>query len=363
MNRLLVCAGGTYGHVMPALAVIEQLRRLQPDLKVLVVGSRRGAKRTYMQGIRSRPLSSAPLAGVNPLRLPLNLAQNVFAYVSALAIVDEFAPQVALSTGGYPSVAGALATRTLGRPLLLLALDRRPGMAVRLQARIANRICCVDAAAAARLRSRDAVVSGLPLREQFDDPDRRSARRALGLGCDRRLVLVIGGSQGAAVFNRALSSQLPPLLESTHVAHITGARHFDCTQSLRAALPDRLRGRYHPFDFVVSGFADLLAAADLVISRAGAGAVAEITATARPAIFVPGTFAGAHQRENADPLVRAGAAITMDEGQLDRLAATARSLLDDGPGLARMSAASRSLARADAARFVAENILELARHD
>ncbi len=345
---------------MPALAVVEQLRRIQPGLRVLLLGSRRGFRQRDLLGIHSRRLASAPLAGVGLLRWPLNLAQNAFAYASALTIVDEFDPQVALSTGGYPSVAGALATRTLGRPLLLLALDRRPGLAVRLQARVASLVCCVDSTAAGRLPSSGAIVSGLPLRSQFERLDRCLARRELGVDGSQHLVLVIGGSQGAEALNRAVAKQLRQILEFANLVHITGAGEIDSARAARANLPDCLRDRYHPFDFIDSNFADLLVAADLVVSRAGAGAVAEIAATARPAILVPGTFAGGHQRDNADPLARAGAAITLAEERLQELTALTRRLLNDPPQLEKMSEASRSLARPDAAQFVAERVLDLA---
>lgn len=359
--RLLVCGGGTYGHTMPALAVIDQLRRLRDDLTVLLLGSRRGLGHRDLPGLRVERIGSAPLSGIPPLAVPLNLARNASAYLSALALVGKFNPQVALSTGGYPSVAGALAARTLGRPLLLLALDRRPGLAVGLQARIANLVCCVDGDSLERVATESAVVSGLPLRSQFDRPDRAAGRRRLGVSPDQNLLLVVGGSQGAAAINRAVSAQLPSLLSHSQVVHVTGSQQIGVARSDRAQLDESLRVRYHPFDFVDSGFADLLAAADLVVSRAGAGAVAEIAATARPAILIPGSFAGGHQRDNAEPLVRAGAAVLMADGSLDDLADRAGKLISDRARLCRMSAAGRGLGRPDAARFVAEQVLKLGR--
>ena len=357
--RLLVCGGGTYGHTMPALAVIDQLRRLRDDLKVLLLGSRRGLAQGDQPGLRVERIGSAPLSGIAPLAMPLNLARNASAYLSALALVGEFEPQVALSTGGYPSVPGALAARTLGLPLLLLALDRRPGLAVGLQARVANLVCCVDDDARARVASGRAIVSGLPLRAQFDRPDRAAGRRRLGVAPDRKLLLVVGGSQGAAAINRAVARQLPNLLEHSELVHVTGSRQIDSARSDRDRLTNGLKCRYHPFEFIDRGFADVLAAADLVVSRAGAGAVAEITATARPAILVPGSFAGGHQHDNAEPLVRAGAAVVMGEDGLDRLVDRTGDLICDRTRLARMSAAGRGLGRPDAARLVAERVLEL----
>ena len=357
--RLLVCAGGTYGHTMPALAVVERLRVLRDDLTVLLLGSERGLKQRRFPGLRLERISSAPLTGVDPLSAPLNLARNAFAYLSALAIVGEFDPDVALSTGGYPSVAGALAARTLGRPLLLLALDRRPGLAVGLQARVANLVCCVDSVCRDRLATNRVVVSGLPLRAQFDHPDAAAARVRLGIDSERKLLLVIGGSQGAAAINSAVSQQLPMLLDRFHLVHVTGGKHITGAHRDRAGLPEGLKPRYHPFEFVDEGFAELLSAADLVVSRAGAGAVAEIAATGRPAILVPGEFAGGHQTDNAAPLIHSGAAVAIRECRLAELAETARELLLDPSRLARMSAASRKLGRPAAAQTVAGRILEL----
>ena len=357
--RLLVCGGGTYGHTMPALAVVDRLRCLRENLEVLLLGTRRGLGHRDLPGLRVERIGSAPLSGISPLAVPLNLARNASAYLSALALVSEFDPQVALSTGGYPSVAGALAARTLGRPLLLLALDRRPGLAVGLQARIANLVCCVDGVSRERVANERAVVSGLPLRVQFDRPDREAGRRRFGVAPDQHLLLVVGGSQGAAAINQAVSAQLPRLLARSQLVHVTGSRQIGAARAERARLEAGFRARYHPVEFVDSGFADLLAAADLVVSRAGAGAVAEIAATGRPAILVPGEFAGGHQQDNADPLVRAGAAILMEDGCLDKLADRAGELISDRPRLGRMSAAGRRLGRPDAAEFVAERVLVL----
>jgi UDP-N-acetylglucosamine--N-acetylmuramyl-(pentapeptide) pyrophosphoryl-undecaprenol N-acetylglucosamine transferase len=357
--RVLVCAGGTYGHTMPALAVVDRLQCRCDDLEILLLGTRRGLGHGDLPGLCVQRIGSAPLAGIHPLKVPLNLARNASAYLSALALVRDFDPQIALSTGGYPSVAGALAARTLGRPLLLLALDRRPGLAVGLQARIANLVCCVDAESRRRLSVDRAIISGLPLRSQFDHPDRDAGRRRIGIGPDQKLLLVIGGSQGSSAINQAVSRQLPHLLEHSQLVHVTGSRQIDDARSDRARLAEGLRSRYHPFEFVDCGFADLLAASDLVVSRAGAGAVAEIAATARPAIFVPGRFAGGHQRDNTEPLVRAGAATVMDEDHLDRLAERAGKLITDCRQLGRMSGAGRGVGRPDAARFVAEQVLKL----
>ncbi len=359
--RLLVCGGGTYGHTMPALAVIDQLRNLRDDLTVLLLGSRRGLGHSDRPGLRVERIGSAPLSGIPPLAAPLNLARNASAYLSALAVVGEFDPQVALSTGGYPSVPGALAARTLGRPLLLLALDRRPGLAVRLQARIASLVCCADCDSRKRVANESAVVSGLPLRSQFARPDRDAGRRRFGVSPDQNLLLVVGGSQGAGAINRAVSEQLPQLLADSHLVHVTGSRQIGAARSDRARLADCLRARYHPFEFVNEGFADLLSGADLVVSRAGAGAVAEIAATARPAILIPGSFAGGHQYDNAEPLVHAGAAVLMADGCLDELADQVGSLISDRSRLRRMAAAGRGLGSPDAARFVAEQVLELSR--
>ena len=359
--RLLICAGGTYGHVMPALAVLDRLRKTCGELSVLLLGSQRGLRQLGVPGLRVERIGSAPLVGVPPLQATLNLARNASAYLAALALVGEFDPDVALSTGGYPSVAGALAARTLGRPLALLALDRRPGLAVRLQARIASVVCCVDPDSRARLATGRGLVSGLPLRAQFDCPDRAAGRRRLGVAPDQNLLLVVGGSQGAASINAAVSAQLPRLLEKSQLAHVTGPRQIGAARSDRALLRGDLRDRYHPFEFVDSGFADLLAAADLVVSRAGAGAVAEIAAAARPAVLVPGSFAGGHQRDNAEPLVRAGAAIVLEEACLGELADRTAGLLADRSLLGRMSAAGGAQGRPGAARFVAGQLLQLAR--
>lgn len=361
MMRLLVCAGGTAGHVMPALAVIERLRENNPRMEILALAGRRPADRLFVEsGIALRRLPSAPLAGIPGWKVPLNLARNLAALLAALPAVIAFDPQVALSTGGYPSIPGALAARIFGRPLFLLDLDTKPGLAVRLQTGLAT---CVGRVARRGNGDggRSAIVCGLPLRGQFLNPDPLAAREELGIARTERLLVVVGGSQGASAINRAVAEALPEILGVAHLVHITGSAGYCAAASARAGLADLHAQRYHPFAFVGSWYANLLSAADLVVSRAGAGALAEFAATATPAILVPGSFAGGHQFENALVFAEAGAAQILDQDRLSELAPAVAGLLSNRGRLADMGSAAGRLAIPRAAETVAEQLQLLAR--
>ncbi len=360
--RLLICGGGTAGHIMPAVAVVEQLRQAQPSISVLALASKRqlDQKLYSRHGIECLQLNSAPIAGVSAWEASVNAIRNASAFLAALAMARTFSPTVALSTGGYPSVPGALATRALGRPMVLLAVDEHPGLAVRTQAKFASRIACATPATALRLGAGKSQPTGLPLRLQFDHPNAEAARNRFGVPSGRSLVVVVGGSQGARVINEAVIANMERLLDLAHVVHLTGNAGVKDAIGARARLTPDEAERYRPVEFLNCEYADLLAAADLVVGRAGAGAVAELASSGRPALLVPGQFAAGHQMVNAARYAASGAAIVLAEEDLKRLPDTIGELLTDRPLLAQMAAAAHSQATPGAAAAVAEMLREIA---
>ncbi len=328
------------------------------------MGGRRGLEDRLVPvaGIRLRRLLLRSLRSVerdvhlvlDPLRLLASIPQ-------ALWWLVRRRPAAIFTTGGYVAIPVLVAARILGIPSLLWEGNVVPGRSVRATARLASALAVSFEATCAVLPSRGACfVTGTPIRD-LASIDRVAARERLGLPGDARLLVVFGGSQAVRRLNDAVGGALPRLVERVHVIHVTGPDGLEAAMAARAALPEAVRSRYRPAAFHGEELLEALAAADLLVGRAGSSTLAEATAFALPMVVVPYPHAGAHQRANAAVLANAGAGQLVADEDLDAaslLAATA--ILDDPARHAAMSAAARSMARPGAADAVAELLLSLA---
>jgi len=237
-----------------------------------------------------------------------------------------------------------------------------PGRSVRATARLASVVAVsfADTCSALHSDGRSCYVTGTPIRD-VSPIDPTEARERLGIAPGERMLLVFGGSQAVRRFNAAVSDALPRLVERVHVVHVTGDAGYPRALADRDALPEPLRPRYRPFPFLRDEMLPTLAAADLVVGRAGSSTLAEVTALGRPMVVVPYPHAAGHQRANAEVLARAGAARLIEDEAFDaRALLEAAALLDDPATHARMSAAARGLARPRAAEAVARLVLAVA---
>jgi UDP-N-acetylglucosamine--N-acetylmuramyl-(pentapeptide) pyrophosphoryl-undecaprenol N-acetylglucosamine transferase len=364
---VLIAAGGTGGHIYPALAVARSLttRPEPPDLRW--VGGRRGleARLVPPSGIPLRLLALRSLrstdASVHLVLDPLRLAAS---FPEALALLARTRPAAVFTTGGYVAMPVLAAAATLRIPSLLWEGNVRPGRSVRATARFASALAVTHPETAAAL-ARDgadarAYVTGTPIRDPAT-VDREAARDHLGIPPGPRVVLVFGGSQAVARFSAAVTGALPRLVEKVAVVHVTGEEAYAAALAAREALPAERRERYRPYPFLRDEMTAALAAADLVVGRAGASTLAEVAAFGVPMVVVPYPHAAGHQRANAAALVEAGAAVLVADEDFDAdalLAATA--ILDDPRRHLDMSAAARALGRPGAAAAVAEVLLALA---
>jgi UDP-N-acetylglucosamine--N-acetylmuramyl-(pentapeptide) pyrophosphoryl-undecaprenol N-acetylglucosamine transferase len=265
------------------------------------------------------------------------------------------------TTGGYVAIPVLIAARLLGIPTLMWEGNVIPGRSVRATARLASALAVSFAATCPALdRRRPCFVTGTPIRD-VTSIDRLAARERLGLPASARLLVVFGGSQAVRRLNAAVTAALPDLVERLHVIHVAGGDGLADAEAARAALPEPLRARYRPVAYLGEDLLDALAAADLVVGRAGSSTLAETTAFGLPMVVVPYPYAGAHQRANAAELVDGGAAMTIEDEAFDRAALLdAIRILDDPPRHAAMAAAARGLGRPRSADAVAELVLALA---
>lgn len=362
--RLLIAGGGTGGHIYPALAVANALRRPPDQPELEWIGGRRGLEDRLVPptGIRLRRLVLRSLRSVQrDVHLVLDPVRLAASVPQALWWLLRHRPAAIFTTGGYVAIPILVAARILGIPTLLWEGNVVPGRSVRATARLASALAVSFEATCAVLPARGGCyVTGTPIRD-LASIDRLAARERLGIPADARLLVVFGGSQAVRRLNDAVVGALPSLVERSHVIHVTGPDGLEPAAAARAALPEAMRVRYRPEAFLGEELLDALAAADLLVGRAGSSTLAEATAFGLPMIVVPYPHAGAHQRANAAVLANAGAGHLVVDEDLDAASLLAATAILDDPGRhAAMSAAARAMARPGAADAIAEILLALA---
>ncbi len=290
-----------------------------------------------------------------------NLIKLVRGFVAARRIVRAFASDVVFVTGGYVCTPVALAAWLQRVPVLIYLPDLEPGLAIRTLSRLATRVA-VSFPEAGQFFSKDKVfVSGYPVREAFLKADKATAREIFQLDSHTPTLAVFGGSRGARSINRAVSAVLEPLLDTCQVIHISGRLDAAKMNARQEGLSPALKKRYRLFPYLHEEMPLALAAADLVVARAGAATLGEFPALGLPSILVPYPYAGAHQEINAQFMVRHGAAVRVSNAELtDRLLPTVQELLGDQDKLVHMGQRARELARPDAAQRIAQEIRTLA---
>lgn len=379
--RLLVTGGGTGGHTYPALTTLRALQarlaRSGTSVATLWAGTEDGleSRVAASEGIRFTPVATGKLRrSGNPLgmltatnmkdmaRVPLGVAQ-------ARSIVSEFKPDVILSTGGYVAVPIGLAAGLLRRPLVVHEQTVRLGLANRVLARSATRIAVsspstLDLLPAAVIGR--AVVTGNPVRAEVMTGEALKAVDALGLDSfdpDLPVLYVTGGAQGSVQINTLVAEALPWLLQRANVIHQCGPNNLQEMFDRTAQLPADLAARYRVLGFVGPELPDVLALADVVVSRSGAGTIAELTALGKPSVLVPlPSAAGNEQAHNARRLQDLGAAVAL-EGDVaaGNLREAIGPLLADDTRRGRMAHAARETGRPDAAERLVDVLLEVAR--
>ena len=245
------------------------------------------------------------------------------------------------------------AARLLRIPVVLWDGNVVPGRSVRATARLASAVAVSDPRTCAALAARRCYETGTPIRDPRS-VDRSAARERLGIPPGERLLLVFGGSQAVRRFNAAVTEALPRLVERCGVLHVTGDDGYPEALAAREALPPERRGRYRPVPFLAEEMTAALAAADLVVGRAGSSTLAECAAFALPLVCVPYPHAAGHQRANAEAYAATGAARLVEDEGFDAAALLdASRILEDPPTHLAMSAAARDAARPGAADAVA----------
>src|SRR3954452_11330306 len=346
---IAIAAGGTAGHVVPALAVADALRA--EGARVVFVGGERAERTLVPQaGYELRTIAVEGLSRTNPLKAARAAAKAVAAVGTALRILRAERPAAVMGGGGYVAGPVGLAAVLLRIPLVLTEADSHLGLSNRLLARFARRVCLafpIEGRSGERY-----VVTGRPV--PAPATDLAAARERFGLREGERCVLVFGGSLGARSINEAAVEAFAGA--PYRVLHAAGTRDY---AALRERVPDD--GRYDLREYI-DRFGEALLASDLSVARAG-GSIFEIAAHGRPAILVPYPHATAdHQTANARWMADGGAAVVIADGDLtpERLRTEVDALMGDPGRLAAMGRAAAALARPDAAQRIADELLAAA---
>jgi UDP-N-acetylglucosamine--N-acetylmuramyl-(pentapeptide) pyrophosphoryl-undecaprenol N-acetylglucosamine transferase len=355
--RVLLAGGGSAGHIEPALAVADALRRADPDVEVTCLGTERGLE-TRLIPLRGYPLELIPAVpmprSVTPqlLTVPGRLAGAINA---AAGVLDRTRAQVLVGFGGYVATPAYLAARRRKVPIVVHEANPRPGLANRLGARFTTHVFTGHP----DTQLRNGKYLGIPIRREIAELDRLAigdkARAHFGLRPDMPVLLVTGGSQGARSLNQAVFGAAGWLRDAgVQVLHVIGPRNGADAPVTATGVP-----------YVATPYIDRMdlayAAADFALCRAGAMTCAELTAVGLPAAYVPLPIGNGEQRLNAVPIVQRGGGMLVNDADLtpDWIRDTLLPVLVNIDQVADMSEAAASLGRGDADRWLAEAVIEV----
>jgi UDP-N-acetylglucosamine--N-acetylmuramyl-(pentapeptide) pyrophosphoryl-undecaprenol N-acetylglucosamine transferase len=370
---MIISGGGTGGHVYPALAVVAELKQQPEPPEIRWVGSVGGMEQALVEraDLTFESIAASGLRGKNPTAVLQGVWTLGQGYLQSRRIIRRFQPDVLFVTGGYVCAPVTLAARQAGTPVIIYLPDIEPGLAIKFLARLAKRVAVTAEESRQFFKPGLTVVTGYPVRAELvkcssgdsDAAVKAEARRQLGLRADLPVLLVFGGSRGARSINRAVAGDIEALLAVSQVIHVSGSLDEAWVKARRSDLPAALQARYQVSAYLHEEMIAALQAADLAVSRAGASILGEFPAAGLPAILAPYPYAGAHQALNAAYLAKQGAALVIEDAELDgRLKDTVLELITDQNKLRAMQTASSTLAKPQAASRLAQEILEVGAH-
>ena len=373
--KVLFTCGGTAGHINPAIAAARLLKERRPETEILFVGAERGMENELV------PREGYPLKTVEVMRFQRSLSWFSIRYNmktlyhlpkskrQAKQILRAFQPDLVVGTGGYASYPVVREAARQGIPTAIHDSNAVPGLTTKMLAKVADRIMVGFEDSREHYKHPErVVVTGTPVRGDFFDRTRAEARNELGLKDDRPLVLSYFGSLGAREMNRQMAEFIRLECESEPFYHIHAAGNAGFQW-----MPDLVRSmgihlEQHPsvqLKEYIYNMAVIMAAADLIICRAGASTISEVTALSKPSILIPSpNVAGNHQEKNARVLEQRGAAILIPETECSgaRLFETARALLSDSKRIEAMKMASGAMSIPDAAERMVQVMMDLLKH-
>jgi UDP-N-acetylglucosamine--N-acetylmuramyl-(pentapeptide) pyrophosphoryl-undecaprenol N-acetylglucosamine transferase len=358
--RLIIAGGGTGGHLFPGIAVAEEFLGRDPANQVLFVGSRQGIEASTIPrlGYQLALISAAGIKGKGSLAKLKGAAMLLYGYAQSRKILREYRPDLVMGVGGYASLPMVLAARGLQVPRFVHEQNALPGMSNKLLAKVADRVFISLDEAAKYFPAEKTVLTGNPLRQQILEQLEDRPGQGAGQGQSFHL-FIFGGSQGAHALNLALPAAVAQLDDAHRqrlsITHQTGEKDYEpvCAAYRSAGITADVR----PF---IDDMASQYRRADLIVCRAGATTIAEVTALGKACLFIPFPHAtDDHQRKNAEALLKKGACELLLEREMggNGLSTTITRLMDDPRELQRIGDNAAGLGRKDAARVIVDQML------
>lgn len=363
--RVIMSCGGTGGHIYPALAIADTIKMKNPDAEIMFIGTLKGMENDIVPA-HGYSIKSIPASGFKRKKIWKNfrtVKDAVEGYSQAKAIIKGFAPDMVIGTGGYVCGPVVRAAHKLGIRTAIHEQNAFPGMANKLLSKYVDKIF-LSFEEAGKYFNRDEVtyLTGNPLRRGFVLGDRDASRKKLNIGANELVVLCFGGSLGAPRINRLMVSMIARFNGSKDISifFVTGKTHYKEIKKTLGNEVGALKDNIRLFEYI-NNMPEYMSAADIIVSRAGALTIAELTASGKPAILIPSPYVtGNHQYFNAKVMADRGAALLVEEKNLDddEIIDSVIKMKSDAEILEKMRENSLSLAKTDAAEKIYDQIKE-----
>jgi UDP-N-acetylglucosamine--N-acetylmuramyl-(pentapeptide) pyrophosphoryl-undecaprenol N-acetylglucosamine transferase len=364
--RIVLTGGGTGGHLFPLLSVAKKIKEKASDAEFLFVGSSGKLEETLLKenNIPLKKVSAGKYRRYFSLANFTDFFKVPLGIFQALWLLWKYMPDVIFSKGGYASIPTVVAGWIYRIPILIHESDSVPGMTNSVLGKFADRIAISYPQAEKSFQSFQVLLTGNPLRENINQGDAQKAREKFSLKAEKKVIFIMGGSQGSETINSKIMRILPQLLKKYQVIHQTGEKNFEKVKKEAGEQGIKIgRDGYVILPFVDEALADIYALVDLVISRAGANSLSEIAANKKPALIIPlKNAANDHQRMNAYALSQIGGCVVLEEDNLGEnlLLSRIEEILEDAAFAQKLSQNIQSFFHADAAEKIANEILEIA---
>ncbi|MDQ0227077.1 undecaprenyldiphospho-muramoylpentapeptide beta-N-acetylglucosaminyltransferase [Metabacillus niabensis] len=361
--KVIVSGGGTGGHIYPALALINEIKKNSSDVEFLYIGTENGLEKDIVKraGI---PFKSIEISGFKR-KLSTDNLKTIARFFKGVSLskkyMKEFKPDVVIGTGGYVCGPVVYAATKLNIPTMIHEQNSLPGITNKFLAKYVDKVAICFEEARKYFPSQKVVLTGNPRASEVLGQDAEKGRQSLGLKANQKTVLIFGGSRGAKAINEAVLQMIPLLKNKPYqIVYVTGEVHYDKVMKEVELLEDSSHVMIKPF---IHNMPEVLASVDLIVSRAGATSLAEITALGLPSILIPSPYVTAnHQEKNAQAISENHAAMMIREQELngELLLTHIDEILLDDKKLAEMSKASAELGIPDAATRLYRELLEIA---
>ncbi|ADL07714.1 undecaprenyldiphospho-muramoylpentapeptide beta-N-acetylglucosaminyltransferase [Thermosediminibacter oceani] len=367
LKKVIIAGGGTGGHIYPAIAIGRGLKNRFPDAEILFVGTERGLENDLVPkaGFTLKKIRAKGFKRKLTLDNLITIKEVIMGGIESLILLKKEKPDLVIGTGGYVAGPVVFFAALFNIPTFIHEQNVKPGVTNRILSRFVDKIAVSFSDSIKYFPQEKVVVTGNPIRPEIVSADRMKALKELDLDPEKPVILSFGGSQGARRINEAMMDLIERIGDesSFQLFHITGQKNYEeFIQKLEnKGINPRTLGNIKIRPYVYD-MHNAIAAADLVISRAGAITIAELTAAGKPAILVPlPTAADRHQDYNANLMKKNGAAVVVKDWDLsgEKLHSIIRDLVFDRERLQKMSAASKSLGKPDALDRILDEIILL----